>query len=355
MSPALAEVFPAGDYLAEELEARGWTQAEFAEILGRPPQFVSEIISGKKEITRESAAQIGAALGTSAEMWLNLQDRYHLWRQAQSKTAQGELEDVRLRARLKELAPVAVLRKRGIITASSLREETEQLKRLFGLKSIFDEPVLSMAARRGNHTERVSPTQMTWLACARRKAEILRVSEYNADRLRAMAERLSRLVQEPPAFLELPSAFAEVGVKLVYVEAFPSSKLDGASFLLDRSPVIGLSGRGQRMDKVLFTLLHEMAHVVLGHINDHLILDDEDQHTMGDEKSANDLASKWILPKGLPHAPVRISQAWVNAHARAQGVHPVVIVGRLQNAGVLTWRSVLTKGAPTVTEHLQAW
>ncbi|WP_308470996.1 helix-turn-helix transcriptional regulator [Rathayibacter tritici] len=65
---------PRGGFLADELEARGWTQAEFAEILGRPPQFVSEIIAGKKEITRESAAQLGAALGTSPEMWLELQD-----------------------------------------------------------------------------------------------------------------------------------------------------------------------------------------------------------------------------------------------------------------------------------------
>ncbi len=61
MAPELAEAFPPGDFLTEELEARHWSQGDFAQILGRPAQFVSEIISGKKEITRESAAQIGAA------------------------------------------------------------------------------------------------------------------------------------------------------------------------------------------------------------------------------------------------------------------------------------------------------
>ncbi len=54
----------------------GWTPAEFAEILGRPARFVSEIIAGKKEIALGSATEIGAALGTSAELWLNLQDAY---------------------------------------------------------------------------------------------------------------------------------------------------------------------------------------------------------------------------------------------------------------------------------------
>lgn len=78
MTTVVMDLSPVGEILADELDARGWTQADFAEVLGRSTQFVSEIISGKKEITRESASQIGAALGTSAEFWLNLQDSYPL-------------------------------------------------------------------------------------------------------------------------------------------------------------------------------------------------------------------------------------------------------------------------------------
>ena len=37
-----AEVFPPGEFLADELEARGWTQVEFAEIIRRPPEVVNE-------------------------------------------------------------------------------------------------------------------------------------------------------------------------------------------------------------------------------------------------------------------------------------------------------------------------
>lgn len=74
----MTTISPVGEILTDELDARGWTQTDFAEVLGLPAQFVSEIISGKKEITRESAAQIGDALGTSTEFWLNLQDSYPL-------------------------------------------------------------------------------------------------------------------------------------------------------------------------------------------------------------------------------------------------------------------------------------
>ncbi len=53
----IAEAFPPGEYLRDELGARGWTIAEFAEILGRPTQAVSEIIDGRKlQPPRRSAA-----------------------------------------------------------------------------------------------------------------------------------------------------------------------------------------------------------------------------------------------------------------------------------------------------------
>ena len=36
----IAQAFPVGEHLEEELEAHGWSQAEFAEIIQRPTQFV---------------------------------------------------------------------------------------------------------------------------------------------------------------------------------------------------------------------------------------------------------------------------------------------------------------------------
>lgn len=355
MNAALAEDLPAGDYLAKELEARAWTQADFAEILGRPPQFVSEIISGKKEITRESAAQIGAALGTTAEMWLNLQNSYFLKNQLQNKKTQEELEDVRLRARLMELAPVSVLRKRGIVTETSLQGQADQLLKLLRINSIHDTPQLPMATCPAKHAERVNPTQMAWLACVRQRAEELTVSAFTLDGLRELAENLSRKIESPSSFGLLPAMFAEVGVRLAYVEAFPASRIDGASFTLGGSPVIGISGRGQRLDKVLFTLLREVAHIVLGHVDDCLVIDDEDRRVLEEEESANKLAAQWILPQVPSRVPERITQSWVAAVARDQGVLPVVVIGRLQDLGLLSWRSALIKGAPSVTEFLQSW
>jgi HTH-type transcriptional regulator/antitoxin HigA len=357
MSDSLAEVFPAGDFLAEELEARSWTQAEFAEIIGRPAQFVSEIIAGKKEITRESATQFAAALGTSAEFWLNLQDRYHLWRQSHDDQVLELLEDVRLRARLKELAPVAVLRKRGFITGDTPKQQEAELKNIFEIDSIYDDPPILVAARRARPDDNISSTQGAWIACVRLRAKTIRTGAFSRDGLYDLARRLSRLVKSPEDFVRLPRLFAEVGVRLVYVEAFPSSRMDGCSFLLDdNSPVIGISGRGKRLDKVLFTLLHEVAHILLDHLKQRrYIIDDEELPTLGLEEPTNKLAAKLALPRPLPRLPERVSLGWVRAVSEEQGIHPIVLIGRLQNMRRIPWRTTLVKDAPSVTDQLGRW
>lgn len=68
-----------GNILRRELEARGWTQKAFAQVIGRPAQMVNEIISGKKSITPETALLFSAAFGASSELWLNLESSYRLW------------------------------------------------------------------------------------------------------------------------------------------------------------------------------------------------------------------------------------------------------------------------------------
>ena len=76
-------VFPPGDLIKEELEARGWTQVQFAAILGRPFQVVNGILNGKREITPETALQLSAALGSSAEVWARMEAEYRLHLAAQ--------------------------------------------------------------------------------------------------------------------------------------------------------------------------------------------------------------------------------------------------------------------------------
>ena len=69
---------PLGRILSREIEARGWTQKELAEILGRPVQTINEIIRGSKQITPETAIDLSQVLGTTPEFWTNLEAKYRL-------------------------------------------------------------------------------------------------------------------------------------------------------------------------------------------------------------------------------------------------------------------------------------
>lgn len=360
MSDPVVPLMPAGQILGAEIEERGWTQADFAAVLSRPTQFVSEIITGKKEITRESAAQIAAALGHTPGYWLKLQDDYLLHEQAKDTATQRELRNVRRRVRFNELAPMPLLLKRGIIQGRTVDDQEAELMELYELKDINDEPGFVLAARRSNPAETLSTLQLAWVACARRTARARKPPvPYSADRLARLAAELPRILTTPDRFRDLPGLLAQAGVRLVYVEALPGAKIDGCAFFLDDgTPVIALSGRGKRMDKIIFTLLHEIAHLVLGHVKpDEIIVEEVGQHApdSDNEKAANHRAASWILPQPLPPARDRINQAWVIRVAGERGLAPIVVIGQLQNLKRLDWRSTLAKNAPTVTEELANW
>jgi addiction module HigA family antidote len=95
-----AEAFPPGDYIREELAARGWTQADLAKIIGRSQPAVNEMINGKRGITPESALALSAAFGTSPEFWMNLETIFALSRaEADVKAIQKRAQKISVRPR----------------------------------------------------------------------------------------------------------------------------------------------------------------------------------------------------------------------------------------------------------------
>ena len=81
---------PPGEYLAEEIEARGITQKELASRMGRPTNAINEIVKGKKAITAETALQIeGVMPEIPARFWLNLECDYQLTKAIIERRARG--------------------------------------------------------------------------------------------------------------------------------------------------------------------------------------------------------------------------------------------------------------------------
>jgi len=135
----------------------------------------------------------------------------------------------------------------------------------------------------------------------------------------------------------LPSILADFGIVLVYVYALPGMSADGAVFRLSTGhPVIAMSLRFSRLDYLWFTILHELAHLVL-HIDklaEPVFFDVEaDKENDRIEKAANRLAKDSMVdreswrscaPKYNP-----LDQS-VHAYAAEQGVHSSLIAGLIR-------------------------
>jgi antitoxin HigA-1 len=61
------------------LKRSGITIKAFAEAAGVTPKHISNVIHGKARIEAELATRIAAVLGTSVEVWLNLQNTTDIW------------------------------------------------------------------------------------------------------------------------------------------------------------------------------------------------------------------------------------------------------------------------------------
>ena len=156
--PINPQAFAPGEYLREELDARGWSQLDLAEILGRPPQAVNEIISGKRAITPDTAQALSEAFGTSAQLWMNLESAYQLAR------ISNRDDSVSRKAKLYEIAPLKDLQKRGWIERSSNITVLEsQVFEFYGISN-FDQPIyFQHAARKSTDYGSITPAQLAWL------------------------------------------------------------------------------------------------------------------------------------------------------------------------------------------------
>ncbi len=67
-----------GRFLADELDALGMNVPQVAEVLHVPANHIYQLLKGQRALTADTALRLSQWLGTSAELWLNLQKIYEL-------------------------------------------------------------------------------------------------------------------------------------------------------------------------------------------------------------------------------------------------------------------------------------
>lgn len=328
-----AEIFPPGEFLKDELDARGWTQVEFAEIIERDTRVISEVIGGKRSITPETAIAFGEALGTGPEFWLNLESQFQL-----SKVRPKE-NSISRKAELHNAFPIREMIKRGWIEATQSIESLEkQVFDFFGITNIDQSPAFSHSAKK-THYDAPSILQLSWLFRVKSIAKSMLVKSYTDKALLEAVEKLSTLLLSPEEIRHVPKILADCGVRFVIVEALPGSKIDGACFWLDdKSPVIGMTTKKDTIDNFWFVLRHEIEHVLKNHGQGTECLDEdvgyETQDTPEEEKVANAAGAEFCanqseLNNFFDRVNPFFSDQKVVLFAKRLNIHPGLVVGQL--------------------------
>ena len=335
-----------GRRLSDELDKRGWTQQDLAKIINRPPQTLSEIINGKKQITPETALELSQAFKTTAEFWNRLESDYQLFLAKQNQ----KTNSISRKSNIFERFPVREMIKKQWIDSTSINrvEDLEkELCRLFGINTIDETPAIlaNYRSTRNKVETHEKRSQDAWLMHVNSLANQQSVVDIDYDNWHKVIDEVLDLSITPKRIKHIPKLLNSYGIKFVIVQHLSKTYIDGAAFWQDNNPVIALTLRYNRLDNFWFVLMHELAHIYLKH--DDVLLDTvisrdsnlKDVHEKI-EKEADTQAQEWLINE---HDYVDFVQGTfddltvekVLTFSEKIKRHPSIVIGRLQNDGKL--------------------
>lgn len=334
-----------GQLISSLLTERGWTQRVLAVVLRMDETGINKIVGDKRPIDATLALALEDVFRVPAKKFLDLQSSYDLAKARISYVPDSGREN---RARLYGDLPVAEMIKRGWISADSIKDTAKverELVRFFGVNRAEDIEILPHSAKKTSVTDDASPAQLAWLYRVRQIAKDMLAKPYSRQNLNSALPKLRSLVVSSEGAASVPRILAECGVRFVIVETLSSAKIDGACLWLnDRSPVIGMTIRFDRIDNFWFVLRHEIEHVLREHGRDIIRLDtnlEGERAGVGpdiaeEERVANKAAQDFLIhPSQLEAFIARkapfFSERDMIGFAKLMRVHPGILAGQLQN------------------------
>lgn len=326
---------PPGATIREQLIDRGMSQKEFSVRMDFSEKHISRLINGDVHLTPEVAVRLETVLGIPARFWNNLEAVYReKLIKAEEENSMDEDEAIAQQFPYGEMAKYGWIPK----TRDS-KEKVFFLRQYFGvvkLSVLGDSQIVKIACRRLAITEKADLALMAWAQEAGIQARNIRTAPVNRRGLISSIPEIRRMtVMDPAEFCpKMKKTLADCGVALVFLPHLKGSFLQGATFPDGNKIVVGLTVRGKDADKFWFSLFHELAHIILGHVGKAGGTTDQDEEE----------ADKWsrdtlILPDEFEEFRIRMdySEKSILKFSEKQEIAPGIVVGRMQRERLIKY------------------
>lgn len=341
MKPAQNKHLPPGEVLQGLLKWNEIRQSELAERLGRSPQYVTDIIKGKKAMDVELALALEEVLGlVTAEQWMKYELAYQRAQRTTTLTRPAVVAKHRLAAELIKL--------KWVDGSSPPEELDRELQQFWAL-----EERLCGNFRGSDAHETNADAKVAWSIQVYRQAMQRNVPAYDSAKLPKLIADLKKLMSVEGFVARVPALVESYGIRFVLLPHLKKCPVDGVASFNGGAPYIGLSLRLAKLDSFWFVLLHELGHIERQHSG--LSADNIDMPTQQDprEQEANEFARENIIPLSAYRAflqRARFDLASINREAHRHGIHKAMLLGRLKKDGYLSWDQ-FGREHPSVREH----
>lgn len=346
MPPLASDHKTPGQLIQDLLDQRGWTQRVLALVLGSDESTINKVIRAQRPIDAGMALALSEIFAVPAEMFMDLQKSWDL---TQARLLSRPNPSRANRAHLFSSLPVSEMIKRGwlenVDDVRDMPKVEAALTKFFGATSFDEIEILPHSAKKTDVTGEATPAQIAWLYRVKEIASELLVSRYSPEAVNLAIERLRPLRATPQDTRKVPRILQDSGIRFLVVEALPGSKIDGVCFWIDeKSPVIAMSLRYDRIDNFWFVLRHELEHVRRLDGQTAVMLDSELEGEMAGvgqdipevERVANAEAADFCVPHTdlmqfvSRKAPFYYDRDIVG-FAKTIKVHPGLVAGQLQH------------------------
>lgn len=343
MTPAVSFqpdwISPPGDTIRDALDHHCLSPRLLGDALGLSPHRLEALFSGQAEIDGKVAEGLSEVLGGSPDFWLTREANYR----ARCDKPPAGVSEPSFDSFLEDL-PLRDMKAFGWLTEAGSKPTTVAVREFFedtpGGWARSGSQISEAVRFRTSTAHATNPVSVAaWLRRGVLLARLLDCRPWNPAALSdAIPEirALTRIKSPDTFFPRLVEICGESGVAVVFVRTPAGCRASGAThFDADRA-IIQLSFRYRSDDHFWFTVFHEIGHLLL-HPETPLFVEGRDYDGSQEESEANQFAADTLVPPNYwPEIePIKRDFRALVRLSRTIGVSPGVVIGQMQNRGLI--------------------